>query len=422
MFESVTGVQTCALPILAAVILIVFIAASLFVALNSFSNQSVGRPFYVGVEYAYGNNETTAVQITQIQTLVNKVKDYTNLFVMGDVSLTFNQSALYEACDYIYNNSKLNFIVLFTGGTYYVDNPVQWMFEAKDRYGDRLLEIYKYDEPGGNQIDNTPTQLINRTVISPDASYSAIAENYVGNLSFMVNYYQDHANIKLSTADYGLFWFDYKGVGNRTGYDDVFAEFVGNESRQRIIALDRGASQAFGKDWGVIINWKYNQGPYLEDGTELYRDLALAYSAGAKYGIVFSFPTYPATNQFGILQDEHFKALQKFWNALHSNPASLGSNMAEAAYIVPKDYGFGFRSPTDTIWGLKPADSLSAKIFYDTNNILPGIYGSRFDILYDEPEIIASLLQNYSAVYFWNQTIPWQESTRHHIWSLIGSY
>ena len=91
---------------------------------------------------------------------------------------------------------------------------------------------------------------------------------------------------------------------------------------------------------------------------------------------------------------------------LHSNPASFGSNKPEVAYIVPADYGFGFRNPNDTIWGLFPADELSSKIFYDTNIILPSKYGSHFDILYDEPQIIAPLLKNYSEVFYWNQTIP----------------
>ncbi|MCL4429552.1 MAG: hypothetical protein M1167_02250 [Chloroflexi bacterium] len=389
------------LSTLTAIALVALIVVSLFIALNAFSNQTPGRQFYLGVEYAYGHNQTAQFQVAQIEALVNKVKDYTNLFVIGSVSLTFNQTALTQACDYIYNNTKLNFIVLFTGGDMYSYNIVQWMFEANDKYGDRFLGIYKYDEPGGNQIDNTPSQLINKTIISPDASYSAIANNYVGNLSFMVNFYRELGHVNLSTADYGLYWFDYK-----SNYTAIYAEFVGNESRQRIIALDRGAARAFGKDWGVIVNWKYNNGPYLESGTELYTDLSLAYSAGAKYAIVFSYPTYPDNNPYGILQDEHFEALQKFWNTLHNNPSSFGSNKAEAAYIVPKDYGFGFRHPNDTIWGLKPADELSQKIFNDTNKILPAKYGSRFDILYDEPEVIAPLLQNYTAVYYWNQTIP----------------
>ena len=276
--------------------LIALIAISLFIALNTYSNQTSARQFYVGVEYAYGNNQTTEVQISQIEALVNKVKDYTNLFVMGDVSLTFNQTALTQACDIIYNDSKLNFIILFTGGDKYSFNIAQWMFEAKDRYGDRFLSVYKYDEPGGNQIDNTPSQLINKTVISPDATYSQISNAYVGNLSFMINFYQTYGRVNFTTADYGLYWFDYA-----SNYTSIFAEFVGNESRQRIIALDRGAAEAFGKEWGVIVNWKYNQAPYLESGPELYKDLSLAYSAGAKYGIVFSYPTFPETNQFGIL-------------------------------------------------------------------------------------------------------------------------
>ena len=376
------------------------IVISLFIALNAFNNQTTARPFYVGVEYAYGNNQTPEVQLAQIESLVSKVKDYTNLFVMGDVSLTFNQTTLTRACDIIYNHSKLNFIVLFTGGDMYSFNIAQWMFESNDRYGDRFLGIYKYDEPGGNQLDNTPSQLINETVIDPTASYTDIANAYVGNLTFMVTFYQDNGRVNVTTADYGLYWFDYK-----SNYKAIYAEFVGNESRQRIIALNRGAAQAFGRDWGVIVNWKYNQDPYLENGTELYNDLALAYNTGAKYAFVFSYPTYPIGNQYGTLQDEHFQALQRFWNTLHTNPASLGSNKAEAAYIVPKDYGFGFRNPNDTIWGLKPADALSQKIYDDTNHILPSMYGSKFDVLYDEPEVIAPMLENYAAVYYWNQTI-----------------
>ena len=166
----------------------------------------------------------------------------------------------------------------------------------------------------------------------------------------MVNYYYDYTP-RVFTADYALNWFDYKA-----NYTGIFAEFVGNESRQRIIAQNRGAATAFHKDWGVIINWKYNQPPhYLESGTELYDDLALAYSAGAKYAIVFSYPNLTSTS-YGILEEEHFSTLKKFWDTMQSNPESFGVNQPEVAYVIPKDYGFGFRRADDNIWGLFSSD------------------------------------------------------------------
>ncbi len=379
------------LAILIAILLIAVIILSLFLVLNRDSSKTSSREFYLGVEYAYGNKSI------EVKALVDKVKDYTNLFVIGSVELTFNRTALDESCDYIFN-SGLNFIVLFTGiDMYNYSNGytiMNWMVDAQHKYGNQFLGIYKIDEPGGNQLDNGPSQFINDTT-----SYSQTAQAYVGNLSAMINYYHPYSP-NIFTADFALNWFDYKG-----NYTAIFAEFVGNESRPRIIALDRGAAQAFHKDWGVIINWKYNQPPhYLESGEELYSDLALAYSAGAKYAFVFSYGN-PNITDYGILEPEHFAALQKFWNTLHSNPESLGSNKPQIAYIVPEDYGFGFRNPNDHIWGLFPSDTLSAKIYNDVNSILIPRYGSRFDILYNEPQIIDPLLKEYNKVFYWNQTI-----------------
>ena len=88
----------------------------------------------------------------------------------------------------------------------------------------------------------------------------------------------------------------------------------------------------------------------------------------------------------------------------------------EEAYVVPEDYGFGFRSPNDTIWGLFPADSLSPKIWDDTEILLYGIvssyelpsqyyYYSNLNIIYDNPTVIGSTLKNYAKVFYWNQTI-----------------
>ncbi len=376
---------------LAAVLLIVLIAVSLFFTVNLSSKQVSARPFYFGVEYAYGN------QFSQVEALADKVSNYTNLFVIGSVDLTFNQTALDESCDYLFN-SGLHFLVLFTSFTSYNYSIFDWMTNATQKYGGQFLGIYKIDEPGGNQLDRGKSMIINDTASYPDnaTGYAEVAQSYVGNLSGMVGYYFSFTN-KIFTADYGLYWFDYAA-----GYTNILAEFVGNESRQQIIALDRGAAQSFNKDWGVIINWKYNQFPYLENGTELYSDLSLAYSAGATYAVVFSYPTINISD-YGTLTQDHFDALEKLWNKIHSNPGSFPSYNAEVAYVVPKDYGFGFRNPYDSIWGF-PADSLSPKIWNDTQTLIAQ-YHNNLNIIYDDPQIIGSKLSNYTKVFYWNQTI-----------------
>jgi hypothetical protein len=222
-----------------------------------------------------------------------------------------------------------------------------------------------------------------------------------------VNYYATFGNntglgrAKIFTSDYGLYWFDYDA-----SYSTVFAEFVGNQSRQGIIALDRGAAQSFNEDWGVIVTWKYDQPPYLENGTELYNDLSLAYGAGATYAIVFSYSPQNITD-YGTLTQDHFEALQKFWTTIHTNPSSFLPNPAEAAYVVPADFGFGFRNSSDTIWGLFPADNytLTQKIWNDTQILLTR-YNGKLNIIYDYPPVIEPTLNNYAKVFYWNQTVP----------------
>ena len=367
--------------VLLAALFVALITISLFITFNWFSNQTSIREFYLGVEYAYGDHAA------ELERLVDKVKNYTNLFVIGSIEITFNQTALTESCDYISSNG-LKIVVLFTSSEKYSYNIFTWMTQAKQKYGDVFFGVYRYDEAGGDQLEKVDTRLVKAA-----ANYTDAANQYTSGLKSIVDYYRNYVD-RLFTADYGLYWFDYQA-----GYTAVFAEFVGNQSRQLHIALCRGAAHAHGKDWGVIVTWKYDKEPYLESGDELYSDLTLAYSAGSKYAIVFS---YPQIGSYGTLTEEHFKVLKKFWDDVRSDPQSLGTSQAEAAYVLPKDYGFGFRSAQDNIWGLFDADQLSPKVWNDAHTLISQ-YDSRLDILYNDG--LENITTHYERVIFWNQTV-----------------
>ena len=152
------------------------------------------------------------------------------------------------------------------------------------------------------------------------------------------------------------------------------------------------------KTWGTIITWTYDQPPYLVNGTEMYSQLTQAYMAGAKYEVIFDYPQID-DNPYGILTDEHFMAMQKFWNNM---PTLKVNDQAEAAFVLPHDYGWGMRSPQDMIWGLWAPDSTSAQIWNTTQKLLTQ-YGTGLDIVYDDSQFPVAG-RGYQQVYFWNQT------------------
>jgi hypothetical protein len=133
----------------------------------------------------------------------------------------------------------------------------------------------------------------------------------------------------------------------------------------------------------------------------MYQDMVLAYQNGAKYVLVFD---YPQIEEFGILGDEHFAALKSFWTYMQIHPKDFGSVKADAAYVLPADYGFGFRSPTDNIWGLWNSDSLSSKV-WDDANLLLAQHNTHLDIIYDDPNYTNTTQSRYPKLYYWNQTI-----------------
>ena len=191
--------------------LIIIILLSFF-SVNGVSNKLRKSSFYFGVELAYGD-------FNSLKTLVDQVKDYTNVLVFGVPAFTINRTLLDESCNYIYN-SGLSFIVLFTNISYYSGwgdiNPAQWVSSAMQKYGDKFLAVYRWDEPGGDQIGADQYQIVQ----SAD-NYSQAAGDYVSGLSVPINYYLKTGQDVL-TSDFVLYWFDYLA-----GYSTVLASLAG---------------------------------------------------------------------------------------------------------------------------------------------------------------------------------------------------
>ena len=353
------------------------------------SGESDSTPFF-GI--SFGGKTANEAKL-----LIDKVKGYTNFFLVDSFDVTTNETALTEVCDYA-AKADLNFQVFFSWVSRLIYPWHQnWLDMAKIRWGDKFLGVYLFDEPGGNQIDTGGWNEDLVEVFKNNAStYSEASDLFVNSIS-SINSTLDlkRRSITMVTSDYALYWFDYLA-----GYDTVYVEFGWNNSRPQQIGLCRGAATAQGKEWGAIITWTHDNPPYLASGPEILDDMLIAYETGAKYVIVFNYPTYPENNPYGILGDEHFGAMQQFWKHIQEYPGDYGKVLSDVAFVLPKDYGWGMRRPDDSIWGLWQADNLSS-VIWDKMNTLVERYELGFDIVYDDPRFS---LAEYSKVYYWNSS------------------
>lgn len=350
----------------------------------SYNAKAVEVPdVFVGLDMAYGDS------VAEAKRLVDEVNPYTNVFILGCKGITYNTTRLNETCQYIFDKG-LNFIV-------YRDTSMgrnsTWAEMAKRTWGDRFLGYYAFDEIGGWQIDMREW----RMVVDAPANYSYAANSFVSMEKYYLERFTRFRNVtqfNLYTSDYALYWFDYEA-----GYDAVFAQFGWNYSRQLNIAQCRGAANMHGKDWGAIITWTYTQPPYLESGAELYKDLVLAYENGAKYIILFD--ANEGWTQ-SVLKPEHFGALKRFWEYVKQNPRQTTQAGDRVAYVLPKDYGYGFRGPDDKIWGFWQADNLTSKVCANLNYLLTE-YDKKLDIVYDF-NLLPGNTYGYSKLFYWNDS------------------
>jgi hypothetical protein len=392
-----------------AIILLALLSTTIFwVCSQTLSSTNANPDVYIGIDAAYDNATITS--------LIDQVSPYTNLFIVGSTSITLNQTRLNSTCQYLYDKG-LNFIVFQDApvdsytldqltnhtrplnstntpypqpqGNYsqrppsnssrFYNTPVSnWTKTAKEQWGSKFLGIYYIDEVAGRQLD----QYSNWVVVQNASNYVDAANKFNQSISHSLqwfrNGYTDGQDLTIFSSDYALYQFDYNA-----GYDVIFAQFGWNYSRQLNIALCRGAATVANKDWGAIITWEYNQAPYLESKSRLYDDMVLAYNNGAKYIIVFD------SNQEhtqSVLTTDHLQAIKDFWQYVKENPRTLSTSQDRVGFVLPEAYGYGFRGPDDSIWGLWSADAYSTNLSIAIGEKLLE-HGERLDIVYNQTNL-----------------------------------
>ena len=347
----------------------------------SFSAQAVEAPdVFVGIDMAYGDS------VAEAKKRIDEASSYTNLFVIGTTGITSNATKLNETCQYAYDKGM--YFIIFTQRVFRTD----WIEDAKKRWGNRFLGFHAYDELGGMQLDYVKGVI---TVYDAE-SYADASNQFVNKTNQVLNRYRQNytssTNCPLFTSDYALYWFTYKA-----GYDVILTQFGWNYSRQLNVALCRGAATVQNKEWGAIMLWTYTAPPYIESGAELYKDLVLAYDNGAKYIAIFD--SNKGYTQ-GILKEEHLQALRQFWQYAQENPRKSNPVSDRVAFVLPKDYGYGFRGPNDKIWGLWEADPLAYNVSTSVRSLLEE-YGTKLDIIYADG-LLPGNTYGYSKLIYWN--------------------
>ena len=446
------------------------------------------EPFYVGVTYC-------GESVEEAKLLIDRVKNYSNLFVIQSGPLQFQHEKMNQIVDYAVN-ADLHFIVHFGIQNYIMRN--EWLETFDPSWENQFLGLYVGDEPAGKLLDgpmnfidgssqnsirkqddgsvyyyfNEPTENgpairityrsdgtinfwkiklgnyfpetystyytngtikvetedlegnlksiedfspedLNGTIIQiedyisysvdelwkmyPFSDYSETSARYIETVNCDLEHMiEGYRQVSLFTSDYALYWFDYI-----SGYDVLFAQIGWNHTLAQDIALVRGAANLQNKNWGTIVTWKYNHPPYLDSGEAIFEQLCTSYEAGAKYAVIFNYAEN-MTGPYGTLQEEHFVALESFWNEVVQNPdVNQGSIRGEAVLVLPENYGWGMRNPDDRIWGIWDADEKSDQIWNLRSNLIEE-YGFNLDIVYDDPEFPVE--GKYGQIFYWNQT------------------
>ncbi len=125
-----------------AILIITIVLVAVLLADYSFFEKAA--TVYVGVTYCGDSVEGGKL-------LIDKVKHYTNLFVLQSSLLQRDLPSVNELGDYAVS-AGLYFLPYF--GHYVAASFSVWLETAKQKWGTRLLGVYYGDEPGGKMLDD----------------------------------------------------------------------------------------------------------------------------------------------------------------------------------------------------------------------------------------------------------------------------
>jgi hypothetical protein len=440
-----------------AILIIITLLAVLIIGYNLIQNTDNSET-YVGVTYC-GNS------VSEGKMLIDRVKGYTNLFVLQSGQLQRSLESVDELGDYAVS-SGLYFLPYF--GTYIESTFSTWLAKAKEKWGTQFLGVYYGDEAGGKMLDGnvefrneTKGDVIKKTIYGDIVLQKAngvvihyelsgiihVSEPVYGNDDSLPTYttfypngtiigdrspqssfktyddlikvkpfrnmdeianaflardqnkieYLSNQSVMVFTSDYALYWWDYL-----SGYDVMLSQIGWNLTIAQQIALVRGAAKQQNKDWGIIITWKYNNPPYLDTGSEILSQMRTSYEAGAKYFVLFNYYEEDSTT-YGTMKDQHFQALENFWNNVVKNPQiAQGTIEADSVLVLPRSYGWGMRTSEDKIWGVFKADEQTHQFWELKQNVLQN-HGLKTDIVYEDAAY--PLTEGYQNIYYWNQNV-----------------
>ena len=173
------------------VLLVSLIAVTGYMVLNREANPN-RKEFYVGVTYCGSS-------VQEAKELIDKVKNYTNLFILQSGPLATNSEAINEIGDYACA-ANLNYAISGSTQSSHADLIKDISLEAKARWGEQFIGIYYMDEPGGKMLDNGASDI--QSLTTANKVTTAIKRTADGAIRVSEFSYNDYISMSANFSTY----------------------------------------------------------------------------------------------------------------------------------------------------------------------------------------------------------------------------